>query len=226
MLQRQANLFRHRLTQIAVSLRLIKFLAGFKTGERRNWPVATCAIISMNLIAWFGVAWVYHLSPFAPQNSALLLRAGAVNWQLLNEGQWWRIITSQFLHVHFPHLLFNMLSLLLLGGMFERDFGSWRLIALYFGSGLVGQLMGVAATPALVSSGASQATMGLAGGVAVALFRWRRTYIARLVILLAVVGVQFGLDLFAASTIKAGHLGGFCAGALIGYLLQRPEAGA
>jgi rhomboid protease GluP len=208
----------------AVASQLRKLLAQFQTSlsdERFRWPVATCAIISLNLIAWFAVAWTHHLSPFAPQNSALLLRVGAVNWNLLGAGEWWRIITSQFLHVHFPHLIFNMLSLLLLGGMLELESGAWRLVVLYLLSGVAGQLVGVAVAPSLVSSGASQATMGLAGGVAVGLFRQRRAFTARLIILLAIVAVQCGLDLLAAGSIKAGHSAGFLAGALIAYVLHR-----
>lgn len=212
-----------------MTLKFRKLLAQFRRIEsvsNLRWPFATCAIISLNFITWFAVALAYHLSPFTAQTSALLLRAGAVNAQLLSEGEWWRIITSQFLHVHFPHLLFNMLALLLLGGMLERDFGWRRLVALYLLSGVIGQLIGVVANPALVSSGASQATMGLAGGVAAGFVRQQYASASRLIILLAVVAVQFGLDLAAAGYIKAGHLGGFLAGALIAYVSNRPKASA
>lgn len=190
------------------------------------WPPAACAIISLNLVVWFAVSRVYHLSPFAPQNSALLLRAGAVNWRLLlGDGEWWRIITSQFLHVHFPHLLFNMLAVLLLGYILERDFGAWRFILLYFVSGIVGQLMGVLAAPDLVSSGASQAAMGLAGGVATGLLLdRRRRQMPKVVILLAIVAIQFGLDIMAAGYVKAGHIGGFMAGVVTGYVLYLLKA--
>jgi rhomboid protease GluP len=209
-----------------MSLLSIKILSRFKARGGFRWPPATCAIISLNLVAWFAVAWIFNLSPFARQHSALLLRAGAVNWQLLSEGEWWRILTSQFLHVNFPHMLFNMLALLLLGGMLESDLGAWRFLALYFVSGSIGQLMGVAATPALVSSGASQTVMGLAGGVASSLLRRRSKQTARLIIMLVLVCIQLGLDLLAAGYIKDGHWGGLLAGAVIGFLLYRQKARA
>ncbi|HKS26367.1 MAG TPA: rhomboid family intramembrane serine protease [Pyrinomonadaceae bacterium] len=184
-------------------------------------------IISVNLLAWFAVAWAFGLSPFARQHSLLLLRAGAVNSQLLGEGQWWRLLTSQFLHVNFPHMPFNMLALFLLGGMLERDLGAWRFLTLYFVSGLVGQLSGVAATPALISSGASQAVMGLAGAVSAGLLLQRHSkQTARLLILLILISVQAGLDLLTAGHIKAGHWGGFLAGAFVGYLFYRRKRGA
>ncbi|MDT7777990.1 MAG: rhomboid protease GluP [Acidobacteriota bacterium] len=191
-------------------------------GPRFKWPFATCALVASNLAAWGVVAFVYGLSPFAQQNSSLLLRVGAVNGELLRAGECWRIVTSQFLHVNFPHLIFNAVALMLLGAMLEREFGAWRLIILYLCGGTVGQLVGVTATPALVSSGASQAVLALAGGALVGLFL-RRTHMRRatLIILIFVIAGQVALDVFAAGHIKAGHLGGFSAGAFIGYVLLR-----
>lgn len=191
-------------------------------GQRFNWSVITCALIALNFTAWCAVAWAYDLSLLAPQHSLRLLQVGAVNGELLRAGEWWRILTSQFLHVHFPHLIFNMLALLLLGGLLEREFGSWRILVLYLGSGVAGQIIGVVATPSLVSSGASQAIMGLAGGKAIVLLRRTRSHTAELIVLLAYVGVQIILDVMSAGYIKAGHLAGFCAGALIAYLACRP----
>jgi rhomboid protease GluP len=196
-----------------------------RSGRRFEWPVATCALAAASLLAWFAVAWSYQLPPFGTQNSALLLRSGAVNGETLGAGGWWRILTSQFLHVHFPHLIFNMAALLLLGRASEREFGPWRLLALYFFSGVVGQLLGVAAAPLLVSSGASQAVMGLAGGALVARLRRPRGGARGLIVPLAFVGVQCALDLFVSGGIKAGHWGGFCAGVLVACVMWRRAAG-
>jgi rhomboid protease GluP len=193
--------------------------------RRFIWPVATCAGVALNLAAWCAVAWVYGLSLLEAHNSALLLRAGAVNGELLRAGEWWRLVSSQFLHVHFPHVIFNLLALTLLGAMLEREMGAWRVACLYVGSGLVGQLVGVAATPALVSSGASQAVMGLAGATAFGLFRRPEGRNVRLTILLAFVAVQVALDVATAGYVKAGHVGGFGAGALLAYALRRADAG-
>lgn len=193
------------------------------SGRRSIWPVATFALVAANLLAWCAVAWFYQLSPLATQNSKLLLRAGAVNGELLRAGEWWRIVTSQFLHVHFPHFIFNMIALFLLGGMFERGVGSWRLAVLYFGSGIVGQVAGVVATPVLVSSGASQAIMGLAGGDAIRRINRSETRNAGLAVLLIFVAVQVALDVATAGYIKAGHLGGFIAGAILGFVMRPSE---
>jgi rhomboid protease GluP len=195
-------------------------------GRFADWPLLTFALIVLNFICWFAVAAYYHLSPFAPHNSTLLLKVGAVNGELLHAGQWWRILSSQFLHVHFLHLVFNMAGLFLLGSALERESGSWRFALVFAVSGITGQLIGVLATPELVSSGASQALMGLAGWIIVE--QLRRDKLNGLVpaVALILVGVQLILDVITSGGIKAGHLGGFFAGVMLNLLMSRKPARA
>lgn len=181
------------------------------------WPLVTSTLIVLNLVAWFGVARAYHLNPFAAQHSALLLRVGALNGELLGAGEWWRIITSQFLHVYFLHLLFNMAALLFLGTLLEREFGPLRFAFIYLIGGSIGQLAGVIAAPQLVTSGASQAVMGLAGAAAFHMFRRRDAGRLQLVGLLSVIFITMTLDIMAVGRPKTGHLAGLCAGALCGW---------
>jgi rhomboid protease GluP len=201
----------------------LKFRAGTSRG-RAGWPTATCALVAANLAAWCAVAYVYGLSPLASHDSELLLRAGAVNGETFGAGECWRVVTSQFLHVHFAHLVFNMAALFLLGRVLEHEFGAWRLLLLYFCGGTLGQLVGVLATPALVGSGASQAVMGMAGGTAFVLFRRPQARTMQLIVVLVYVVMQVALDLFAVGYVKAGHLSGFCAGTLLGRVLLRTRA--
>ena len=181
----------------------------------------TLALVALNFVSWCAVAWRYGLPPLSSHNSYLLLGVGAVNGELLWAGEFWRIITSQFLHVHFAHMAFNTAALFFLGVPLEDALGSLRFALLYLISGSVGQVVGVAAAPALVSSGASQAVMGLAGAAAVHLLGRRESRSALLFVLLAVVGVQLALDVATARTVKAGHWSGLCAGAAVGYILSR-----
>lgn len=192
--------------------------------QRIIWPVVTLTLIALGFIAWLAVAWGYNLHLFATQHSTRLLRVGALNGELLRAGEWWRIIASQFLHVYFLHLVFNMVSLLLLGTILEREIGSLRFAAVYLISGSIGQLVGVMAAPELVTSGASQAVMGIAGATAFLMLRRRDAGRLSLVITLAVIGITVGLDLVAAARIKPGHLAGLSAGAGLGWILsQRVE---
>ena len=67
--------------------------------QRVAW--VTWTLIAVNFISWFMVAWLYDLPLLTVHNSYVLLRAGAINGNLLWAGEWWRIVTSQFLHVYF-----------------------------------------------------------------------------------------------------------------------------
>ncbi|MBS0027768.1 rhomboid family intramembrane serine protease [Chitinophaga sp. 22321] len=55
--------------------------------------------------------------------------------------EYWRLITSGFLHVSWQHLIFNMISLLMFSFLLEADLGSWQFLLLYFGSLLGGDLL-------------------------------------------------------------------------------------
>jgi rhomboid protease GluP len=197
------------------------------SGERfARLPLFTLALIALNLVSWFTVAGYYGLTPFAPHNSALLLKVGAVNYELLRAGEWWRIFSSQFLHVYFPHMVFNLAGLALLGSMLEREIGTRRLALAIAASGLIGQLAGVAAAPGLVSSGASQALMGLAGWAIVRRLRRPGRDKVLLVSAFVIAGVQVLLDVVTSGGIKAGHLGGFLAGAALSLLMSGRQARA
>ena len=183
------------------------------------YPIITLVIVAANLFTWCAVAWLAGQSLFSPQNSYMLLHFGAVNGELFLSGEWWRIITSQFLHVRFPHMIFNMLAALVFGMALERHLGSLRFAFVYAFSGVAGQISSVIAYPALVTSGASQAVMGLAGALATKIL-WRgERKIFELIPLLIIVGIQLTLDVATARHVKVGHLVGFGAGVIVGCLI-------
>ena len=114
------------------------------------------------------------------------------------------------MHVHFLHMLFNVMCIVLVGGYIERSYG-WRVFLLiYFVGGTLGQTASVLSYPTLVGDGSSQALMALCGaGVLLLSLPFFR------LITISVIAAQVGLDLHAAGTIKAGHGFGFGAGFLI-----------
>ncbi|MBX7467811.1 rhomboid family intramembrane serine protease [Streptomyces sp. MAG02] len=129
------------------------------------------------------------------------------------EGQWYRLLTSMFLHDGFAHIGFNMLSLWWIGGPLEAALGRARYLALYFVSGLAGSaLTYLLAAPDQSSLGASGAIFGLFGATAVLMRRMK--YDMRPVIGLLVVNLIFT---FAWSGIAwQAHVGGLVAGVLLG----------
>lgn len=84
---------------------------------------------------------------------------------LVAEGEWYRLITSGFLHVNIIHIGFNMFLLLILGRLLEPALGTPRFLVLYFASLLAGSFGVMLIEPNALTVGASGAVFGLAGAV-------------------------------------------------------------
>ncbi|MFG2309003.1 rhomboid family intramembrane serine protease [Streptomyces sp. NPDC048566] len=133
------------------------------------------------------------------------------------EGQWYRMLTSMFLHASPVHIIFNMLSLWWLGGPLEAALGRARYLALYFVSGLAGSaLCYLLAAPNQPSLGASGAIFGLFGATAV-LMR-RLNYDLRPIIALLVINLIFTFNPGFNIAWQA-HIGGLVAGVVVGYAM-------
>ena len=132
----------------------------------------------------------------------------------VDDGDYWRLITSGFLHAGPIHILFNMYLLWILGNMLEPVLGSPRFAALYFTALLTGACGALVVNPDSLTVGASGAVFGLMGAAAVEL-RSRginpfKTDIGFLIIINLVLS-------FAISHISVGgHIGGLIGGVLVG----------
>lgn len=74
----------------------------------------------------------------APGPDALILFGATHPVFVQGAGQWWRVITANFLHAHLIHILFNASALLQLGRLMERMFGPARFTILFVVGGAVG----------------------------------------------------------------------------------------
>jgi membrane associated rhomboid family serine protease len=161
--------------------------------------------------------------------------AGATTWVFNNFG-WipalglqrpWTIITYQFLHAGFMHLLFNMIGLFFFGPRLEDRIGGKHFLGMYLLSGTVGGLLSFI-TPYSLIVGASGAVFGVLLGFA---RYWpdERIYIwgvlpirARvLVIGLAVISIWAGFGGAGGGVAHFAHLGGFVGGWIYLKLLER-----
>jgi membrane associated rhomboid family serine protease len=142
------------------------------------------------------------------------------------DGQWWRLVTSMFLHGSLIHLGMNMLFLWWVAAPVEEAIGRWRFALIYFAGGLGGaagallfgkyELFGTSLASPTV--GASGALFGVLGAAFV--FERQRNYVlgggALTIILLNLV-----LSLSLANISVGGHVGGLVAGALSAVALSR-----
>lgn len=135
--------------------------------------------------------------------------------------EWYRLVTSGFLHFGIIHLAFNMYFLYVLGPMIEPALGRVRFVLLYFAS-LLGGSLGVVLldTDGGLTAGASGAVFGLLAAAAVGM--WRRGVNP----LSTGVGTALILNLFITFAIPGisigGHLGGAVAGGILGAVMLAP----
>jgi membrane associated rhomboid family serine protease len=130
------------------------------------------------------------------------------------EGEFYRLVTSMFLHYGILHLLLNMWALWILGRTLEGVLGPVRFLALYFVSGFGGSVAAYLFTPASPTAGASGAIFGLFAALFVVLRRLGRDTSSVLPVLVINVAISF-----APGISLAGHLGGLVTGAVIAVAL-------
>ncbi len=140
-------------------------------------------------------------------------------------GEWWRVVTSGFLHAGFIHLALNMFVLYVLGTFLEPAIGTPRFVAVYLVSLIAGGLGALLlSNPGQFTVGASGAIYGLFGAtLLIARHRGLDQVVAQL-------GFWLVLNLvltFGASSVLSlgGHLGGLAGGVIAGLVVIAAERG-
>lgn len=142
---------------------------------------------------------------------------GALYGPLVAEGEWWRIVSSGFLHAGLLHLAFNMYFLYFLGTMLEPEIGRLRFATIYFVSLLGGSFGALLISPDAVTVGASGAVFGLMGAAILALrVRGIDPMQSGLGITLL---LNLGITFVIPNISIGGHIGGLVAGGIVGYLM-------
>jgi membrane associated rhomboid family serine protease len=130
----------------------------------------------------------------------------------VHDGQWYRLLTAPFLHANIEHILFNMITLAIIGSPVEAELGKVRFLTVYLLSALGGSVASYLLSSANeLGVGASGAIFGLFGAYFVLARRqkWEMTNIVVLIVVNLVIG-------FASSTIDwRAHLGGLVTGAVV-----------
>lgn len=175
--------------------------------------VCTLAIIAINCL----IAALVFLSGIGDEKmyADLGLNADAA----LNNGEYYRFISSMFLHSGIVHLMSNMLFLYIFGSSIEKYYGKIKFIVIYLLSGLVGGLVfcGFSASSAV---GASGCVFGLAGAVLAYSMRIKRavdgkdTYFMIMFVIVSTLGGFLNID-----TANSAHIGGLLTGFVAGTLL-------
>jgi rhomboid protease GluP len=168
-----------------------------------------------------------------------LLHFGANSAGLvLNQGEWWRLLSAIFVHIGLIHIATNMWCLWNLGLLGEPLLGPWGMVAVYVLTGVAGNLLSVGwdvfTVPAqyldqMVGAGASGAVFGIAGILIVLLSNrqlpipWSelkrlRTSVVRFAGINLVIGMSTILPALGSYVRidNSAHIGGFLCGLALG----------
>lgn len=185
-------------------------------------PPATTALLVVNTLVFLAMAAAAR-SLQAPSNS-LLLQWGA-NWGPLSlDGQPWRILTANYVHIGILHIAFNMWALWQLGRLAERIFGSWTYLLIYTACGIAASIVSLFWHPLVIGAGASGAIFGLVGALISVLYLGKLPFPktalrATLKSLLIVVVVNLLLGATARGIDNSAHMGGLVMGLGLGAAL-------
>jgi membrane associated rhomboid family serine protease len=201
-----------------------------RMGSTSSEPTLTYLLIGVNVLVFLG-GLLGGGSASATSASDALINDGGLSGAAIDDGEYWRLLTSGFLHAGFMHLFFNMFSLYILGGLLEPAIGRLRFGLIYFTSLLCGSLGALLLDPDSLTVGASGAIFGLMGAAAVVM--WGRG----MSLMESGLGIWIGLNLLLTFTISSisvgGHVGGLIGGTAAAALLfgvrgqlRLPEAAA
>ncbi|TFV55060.1 rhomboid family intramembrane serine protease [Mycobacterium sp. PS03-16] len=169
-------------------------------------PVLTYGLIAVNVLAFI------LQSASGEAYRAFVLWAPAVA-----DGEWWRLVTSAFLHYGLMHLLFNMWALYVVGPPLEMTLGRLRFGALYGLSALGGSVLVYLISPLnSATAGASGAIFGLFGAMFVVARRLNLDIRGIAAIIVLNLVFTFVYPLISSQGISwQGHIGGLVTGALV-----------
>jgi membrane associated rhomboid family serine protease len=179
-------------------------------------PSVTMTLIAINVIVF--VAEFLTGGPVFNGSSGVVVNNGVL-WgpAIVHQHQYWRLVTSGFLHDGVLHIVFNMLFLWIMGPQLEPAIGRFNFAVVYFVSLLAGSFGALLFQPNIPTLGASGALFGILGALMVVardrgIPIWRSglgpVLVINLLFSVAVRNVSIG-----------GHLGGFVGGLITGWLI-------
>jgi membrane associated rhomboid family serine protease len=187
-------------------------------------PRVTFALIAINVIAYLAEGQ-FGFGGVGGGGSQVYIKGLLYGPFIHDQHEYWRLITSGFLHASFLHIGFNMYLLYILGRMLEPVLGSVRFALLYFASLLGGSAGALLVTPQSPTVGASGAVFGL---MAATFLEMRARGIDPMAGgILGSIGGLILINLvfsFAVNGISVGgHIGGLIGGGLVALSFQAAE---
>jgi membrane associated rhomboid family serine protease len=177
--------------------------------------LVTRALIAINIIVYLAtVATGGGIS----SDRGTIWDHGALAGPLVASGDYWRLLTSTFMHIGPEHLGFNMLVLWFVGTPLEERMGRGRFLLLYLMAGLAGSAGAILVSPCVFTVGASGAIFGLFGAGLVLERQGVHLFGSWLFV---IVVINLALTFGSSGISVGGHIGGLIGGAVAMLGLSR-----
>ena len=191
-------------------------------GQRQQKAWITMTLIVLNILYF-----VYLEAVGSSEDVLFMLEHGAMFVPLvLGNHEYYRLITSIFLHFGFAHLMNNMVMLFFLGSILEEEIGSFKYLLLYFVSGVAGNIlsafMDLKTGEFVISAGASGAIFGVIGALLIIVAKNHghlRTLDGRGMVFMVVCSLYHGFT--STGVDNMAHIGGLLSGILLAFILYR-----
>ncbi|WP_370250250.1 rhomboid family intramembrane serine protease [Nocardioides sp.] len=204
-------------TLVLVGINVATWLAVVATGWRDSALIPRLALVRSGLCESIGTPGAFYRA--TEQVCATIPDGRFVPG--MEQGAYWQLLTSAFMHVEIWHIAVNMLSLVALGPQLEAILGRARFLVVYLVSGLAGSVVVYLLADAGFTVGASGAIFGLLGALVVIIHKagGSLNQIGGLLLLNAVIT-------FTVPNVSwQGHLGGFLGGLVTAAILAYAPRG-
>ncbi len=206
-----------------VELQVAEFYAQLKRVTPYAFVTPALVLINVGVFAAMIAGGVDLMSPSIEH----LLSWGANYAPKTTGGEWWRLLTSNYVHIGFIHIALNMWVLWDAGRLVERLLGNIGFVIMYILSGVVGSFTSVLWNPTVVGAGASGAVFGVYGCL-IGFLLLSRGSIPNKVL----TGISSSALAFIAYNVfyaigeegidMAAHIGGLATGFLCGVIMRLP----
>ena len=194
-------------------------LENIKENEKREQimknkkPIITFILIALNILVFI----LMYMLGNGSLNTKTLIDFGANYLPYTKSGDYFRLITSAFVHIGLTHIVLNMYSLFIIGPNIEYFYGKIKYIIIYLYSALIGSLFTVVLSSSnTVAAGASGAIFGLLGAMIYFGYHYRG-YIGNAILsrIIPIVLINLFFGFITPGIGNAAHIGGLIGGYII-----------
>ncbi len=176
-------------------------------------PVVTYTLIIINILVFI----MMYIFGKGSHNTETLLNFGACYTPYIKVGEYYRLLTSAFLHIGVLHLIMNMYALYVIGPQIESFFGKTKYLIIYIMSAILGNLLSMLFLGSdRLGAGASGAIFGLLGSMVYFGYHYR-IYLGGVIKsqIIPLIIMNLSLSLFIPSIGTSAHIGGLIGGVLV-----------